>query len=682
MHKRFSKSDGLDTAAEDELPPEQPVAQKPLLGLYLVGWGVALIVCGISAAVHMREYAGHTYCFLSPAPALGAVVVPVAVLLLFLVTFLLLVHCAIKNLDNNGQLSEGTQATENVDLDLLDSNAGIGERTSLQSVSAPTASSEVEDPEHTPVAQMKAHIVVLVLFILTWILASLAIAGPFSFPYQKAIFSTLYGFSAAGLGSFVLFFYCVARSDVRVQWHLIHCWCRRKRRARCCRTRSISDTNPAVPPTQSVPPTTAQRVCSVAVSSSNSVSSSANTNKSHGSLSKNGVMNGMVHTVARTSGKPNVNVVVLHRQQYSAPEPSGASGAEMFYNPHQSTVARKFFRKQRRHMKHNNLGTRRCGDGGGGTSDCDSNTRAESAVFLSSDMENTSSNIAPSVYGVCAKVDYSQPVAQIKKMRNPNAPSESSDEYGHGERLGPPMERLVIGAEETSKPTLFTQNLDHPASDINGAHIGNRSSIGPVIEVDEPAASSVADLSEVDSEIQSGIGVKSLSETSDHELACSENISGGESLICRTSSGALSTSYDTENYKTEGSSWKDGSELGSEMAYAGTNSDNGVLDSFESLNSLSVSDILKDSDVGCNTKEKILINPETKSAKNSPRSKRHHNHLSIDAVVHDLFMNSSVTEVSEEAGTLQNAKLSTLCCNGETNTDAEDQLINKKETSV
>ena len=45
-------------------------------------------------------------------------------------------------------------------------------------------------------------------------------------------------------------------------------------------------------------------------------------------------------------------------------EPSGASGAEMFYDPRQSTVARKFFRKQRRQMRQNNLGTRRSGDGG------------------------------------------------------------------------------------------------------------------------------------------------------------------------------------------------------------------------------------------------------------------------------------------------------------------------------
>lgn len=53
--------------------------------------------------------------------------------------------------------------------------------------------------------------------------------------------------------------------------------------------------------------------------------------------------------------------ITLHRAQYRSnvvPHiiENPTSAAEVFYNPHQSTVARKFFRRQRRDlMKRNNL---------------------------------------------------------------------------------------------------------------------------------------------------------------------------------------------------------------------------------------------------------------------------------------------------------------------------------------
>ncbi|KAJ9596479.1 hypothetical protein L9F63_012518 [Diploptera punctata] len=195
-------------------------------------------------------------------------------------------------------------------------------------------------------------------------------------------------------------------------------WCK-KRRGRCCRTRSISDTNQNIPTNQPLSSVNVPRTAQ-AVSSSNSINSSGNTVKSSvtkGAVELNGIKND-----GESAGKvSNVNLVVLHRQQYRCnsittfTEASAASGAEVFYNPHQSTVARKFFRKQRRHMRH--LGARRRGDGG--VSDAASNARAESAVFLSSDMET-----APN-----SKTGDNS-VADLKPVELP-------------------FERLVIGAEQT-----------------------------------------------------------------------------------------------------------------------------------------------------------------------------------------------------------------------------------------
>nr|CAD7574413.1 unnamed protein product [Timema californicum] len=379
MYHRASRPDGLDSVPEDDLPVEQP-AKKSLFGLYLVGWGVGLIVCGISGAVNLPDYAGTELCFLPPGPALSAVVVPSALVLLYLVTmFLLARYSAVDN--------DGTQATEHVDFEQLDSTIPVvAERASLHTQ---TASSEMEDPEHGPLIQLRAQAIVLVLFLFMWTFAAMAMLRPLrgQLPHEETIFSFMYAFLCAMLGSFVLFFYCVARSDVRSHWHTC-----RTRRTHCCRTRSISDTNQGPP---------GNRMVSACNSVTSRTPPCATAVKPVIENNDTGEQN-VVSTNCKSS---NVNLVMLNHQQYGLPaytEPSGASGVEMFYNPHQSTVARKFFRKQRRH-----LGTRRRGDGG-------SNARAESAVFLSSDKESARNAV--------------------------------SDE-GSAAKQVLPLERLVIGAE-------------------------------------------------------------------------------------------------------------------------------------------------------------------------------------------------------------------------------------------
>ncbi|KAK7870368.1 hypothetical protein R5R35_000539 [Gryllus longicercus] len=556
MYKKLTKSDSLDTLPEDELPPDQPVAQKPLLGLYLVGWGIALIVCGISGAVNMPLYASHWHCFLSTGPSLGAVFVPAGILISFLVVMFLLIHCAARNIDANGQHSEGTQVTENVDLDMLDSNItsnGVGERTSLHSTSAPTASSEVEDPEHSPLMQLKAHVIVLLLYIFTWTSASLATAKPFKnyISYEETAFSILYGFLSTGLGSFVLFFYCIARSDVRSQWHLVRCWCKKKR-GRCCRTRSISDTNPSLPHTQPVPTTVIAHSGGVVVSSTNSVNSSShksqNSNAAKAATELNGIVQTMVKSDRDSGGssenKSNVDLVVLHRQMYRSnnsvttyTELSGASGAEMFYNPHQSTVARKFFRKQRRQAKAANLCSRRSGDGIRENGSSDPNTPAESAVFLSSEIDNSDGK---KHINNCHRNDDIQNVGCIKDSSSKEPINES----------GMPLERLVIGAEE--------------APVFKSTHVGRdvRSSIEPVEEVSEEVTSLTAEVGETESDLQCGL--------TNGSADCVSEL-GSESVSCRTSNGALSTSYDTQNYRTDHCSWQEHLDIPSDMA----GSDNG-----------------------------------------------------------------------------------------------------------
>lgn len=378
MYKRINKTETVSSGSEDLGEPV--VVGQPLVGLYLVGWGIALLICGLSGAVNLPGYAGAKHCSLGPGPGVSAILVPAGSLILYLLLKSLMVRCAALSLDSNAQLSEGTQAT---DLELLDNPVPL-ERTSMHSAATP--SSQVEDMEHPPVAQLKAFIIVLLFFVLIWVSAALATLHPLNIRYEETIFSICYAFLIIVLGMFVIFFYCFARNDVRAGWFSVK---------PCCRSRNVSDSRPAPPPV---------------VSSSDSLDSSS------GLKSAATGLNSAVPPPPppnKSSGNTSVNLIALHRRQYRSNN-SIMSGNELeaFYNPHQSGVARKFFKKQRR--KHNNLGTRRCGDGGG--------SPVSSAIFISG-----------------AKVNNTNIHVEFPAERRSSNPNMLHSDM--------PLERLVIGAE-------------------------------------------------------------------------------------------------------------------------------------------------------------------------------------------------------------------------------------------
>lgn len=109
MYKRLSKRRRIPiNGSEEEF--SSLGERKPILGIYLVGWGIGMIICGISGAVNMREYASYSYCFLGNGPALSAIFVPSAILLFFLTILFICVKCHISSgIESNGHFSEGTQ---------------------------------------------------------------------------------------------------------------------------------------------------------------------------------------------------------------------------------------------------------------------------------------------------------------------------------------------------------------------------------------------------------------------------------------------------------------------------------------------------------------------------------------------------------------------------------------------
>ncbi|XP_030755587.1 adhesion G protein-coupled receptor A3 isoform X2 [Sitophilus oryzae] len=470
MYKRLSKN--TDSILQDDDLPSEPPIKKPVLGLYLVGWGVALIICGLLAATNVREYSSPSHCFLRSGPALSALYGPFAVFLLFLIVHFLLVRCAIYNLDlsHGGHLSEGTQATEHVDLDLLEPNfSGNPDTRSVRSYSSKTASSETEDNERSPLAQLKAYVIFLFLFLISWLSCAFATVPPLeSVPYEADLFSGAYAICSITLSAFTLFYYCVARVDIRAQWIMMFRWMRRKR---LLRPRTVCDTPPRVQ-IQPLPLPPVPNSESRAVSRSSSRSSGrtkSNSGKAATTIDLNESMSDRPSIVGGTKIN-NVNLITLHRAQYRSnvvphiiENPTNA--AEVFYNPHQSTVARKFFKRQRRDMmKRNNLQTK---------PPRDVNSDATSVFSEPRPLKSkTNAEQNMNMFGTNSKVNNTNiHVEHVRRSqkKNPNIFSDSGDDFDCISDV--PIDKIVINAERlrkkeisrnrTKKKSNLTQEVPH-----------------------------------------------------------------------------------------------------------------------------------------------------------------------------------------------------------------------------
>ncbi|XP_039283011.1 adhesion G protein-coupled receptor A3 [Nilaparvata lugens] len=347
LYKRVSKRDPVETPGGaggrgGEEVGEEVVVGQPLVGVYLVGWGIALLLVGLSGAVNLRGYAAVTHCSLGPGPGVSALVFPSGCLGIYLLLRCVMVRCAALSLDSNAQLSEGTQATD-LELTLVDNHHhtltlcnDLRMRSgSVRSVATP--SSQLEDPEHSPSSHLKAFLIVLTLFVSVWCCAALTTLTPLHLPYEETVFSVLYALLLIILGMFVVFFYCLAREDVRQAWFSLK---------PCCRSRLVTDSRPAPPPL---------------------VSSSDSLNSSSGRKSAATGLNSTLPIGAAATRDKNADLMLMHRRHYR-PDNNGVIGSnevDLFYNPHQIGVARKFFKKQRRKQNNVLAGSRRSGGGRG-----------------------------------------------------------------------------------------------------------------------------------------------------------------------------------------------------------------------------------------------------------------------------------------------------------------------------
>ncbi|XP_067657299.1 adhesion G protein-coupled receptor A3-like [Haliotis asinina] len=331
MFKKFLK------AERPPSPPPEPVVMplppKPILRFYFLGWGVPIIICGITAAVNFNFYSGSDYCFLAWEPSLGAFYGPVALLVVLNLIFFLRISCVIRGQPNNLNETDETEEMHVNEIELVpnqaDTNLETQSLTQLHNDDDDNASSiSILDQERRPITQLRALVAMLFLYIVAWVCGAFAVARPFKniIPYQELIFSYLYGVTSALLGVFMVGYFCLMRRDSRLSW----------KRFFGCGPQPLYSF-----PVNTDPPTQVTQVNGNVVKSNSSVDVSTTYSQKSSNIAK-------AYQMKNNPGKQsNINLVPVPNSSKEGSVSSNQEGFPNFYNPRQNGAAKKFWQKNR-----------------------------------------------------------------------------------------------------------------------------------------------------------------------------------------------------------------------------------------------------------------------------------------------------------------------------------------------
>ncbi|KAK6468476.1 adhesion G protein-coupled receptor A2-like [Huso huso] len=210
--------------------------QRPMLRFYLIAGGVPLIICGITAAVNIKNYGdSKSYCWLVWRPSLGAFYVPAAFAVLVSWVYFL---CTLSSLRGRGEGRRKELPAASTSSSSSSSSTSTCSPTPEACRSSLLSSDSAEggavhirpalEDQHSLRARFMAVVCTHVLFMALWSLGALAVwrgGGE-----GVLLFSCLYGITAVALGLFLLVHHCIRRRDVQAHW--LACCCCPSRRAR------------------------------------------------------------------------------------------------------------------------------------------------------------------------------------------------------------------------------------------------------------------------------------------------------------------------------------------------------------------------------------------------------------------------------------------------------------------
>nr|XP_009859246.1 adhesion G protein-coupled receptor A3 [Ciona intestinalis] len=239
--------------AAQQPPLLEPKPSKPMLRFYLIGCGIPIIICGITASAKIENYNGDggQYCWLSWETSLYAFYAPAACIAIFCILVLLRILATL-NCAPSGEMKRKSRKRRKREY----SKEFIGEDTPLQYMessftqhSNPVNNSFSKDVENeqSSKTRLQGVALILVLFITTWVTAAMTVAAPriqeqkisshvrqtlfnqnyFKFFKQEEptpsidlhlIFSCIFAMMCIAMSSFLLIQHLTSRSDVRRSW--------------------------------------------------------------------------------------------------------------------------------------------------------------------------------------------------------------------------------------------------------------------------------------------------------------------------------------------------------------------------------------------------------------------------------------------------------------------------------
>uniref|UniRef100_A0A8C2BE14 Adhesion G protein-coupled receptor A3 n=1 Tax=Cyprinus carpio TaxID=7962 RepID=A0A8C2BE14_CYPCA len=204
---------------------EPPPPPRPMLRFYLIGGGIPIIVCGITAAANIKNYGSQVnapYCWMAWEPSLGAFYGPAAfIVFVDCMYFLSILVQLRRHPERRFELKE--QSEEQQHLSVAEATEITPAHLESLSAAQPVPMSALEN-EHTFVAQLIGVAGSLALYVALWVFGALAVSQEHP---ADLVFACLFGTAALALGAFLVAHHCVNRQDMRHHWSRACCLVRR-----------------------------------------------------------------------------------------------------------------------------------------------------------------------------------------------------------------------------------------------------------------------------------------------------------------------------------------------------------------------------------------------------------------------------------------------------------------------
>ncbi|KAM9827857.1 adhesion G protein-coupled receptor A3 [Neosynchiropus ocellatus] len=213
---------------EEPLPPP-----RPMLRFYLIGDGIPIIVCGITAAANIKNYGSRAqapYCWMAWEPSIGAFYGPMSfIVFVNAIYFLSTLLQLRRHPERQYELKEMTEEQQHLALANCEGvpegplshfrtlNPHFNSRTPASPLSAPPLALE---NEHTFAAQLMGAAGALGLYAALWLFGAMSISQ--DNPLNLA-FTCLFGVAALALAAFMMAHHCVNRQDMRRHWSQAFC---------------------------------------------------------------------------------------------------------------------------------------------------------------------------------------------------------------------------------------------------------------------------------------------------------------------------------------------------------------------------------------------------------------------------------------------------------------------------